>query len=208
VLQRADENPQAGAVGDLAPRPGDALLIVDVQNDFLPGGALAVPQGDAVIAPINRYAALFSSRALPVFATRDWHPRDHCSFKPAGGPWPPHCVAGTPGAALAAALALPPAAAVISKATDSARDAYSGFQDTVLERQLREKGVRRVFVAGLATDYCVLATVRDARAAGFEAVVLTDAVRAVELAPGDGERALGEMRALGARTAQPGDVAP
>ena len=208
MLPRADENPQADAVGELSPRSGDALIIVDVQNDFLPGGALAVPEGDAVIAPINRYAALFSSRALPVFATRDWHPRDHGSFKPAGGPWPPHCVAGTPGAAFAAALALPPAATVISKATEAARDAYSGFQDTGLERQLRARGVRRIFVAGLATDYCVLATVRDARAAGFEAVVLADAVRAVDLEPGDGARALSEMRALGARTAQPGDVAP
>lgn len=192
----------------LAPRRGDALIVVDVQNDFLPGGALAVPEGDAVIAPINRCAALFSSRSLPVFATRDWHPRDHCSFKPAGGPWPPHCVAGTRGAAFAAALALPAAATVVSKATDSARDAYSGFQGTGLEQQLREQGVRRVFVAGLATEYCVLATVRDARAAGFETVVLGDAVRAVELAPGDGERALGEMRALGARTARAGDLAP
>jgi nicotinamidase/pyrazinamidase len=208
VLQRAEENAQADAVNELAPRPGDALIIVDVQNDFLPGGALAVPQGDAVVAPISRYAALFSRRALPVFATRDWHPRDHCSFRPAGGPWPPHCVAGTRGAAFAAALELPPATSVISKAAESARDAYSGFQDTGLERQLRAKGVRRVFVAGLATDYCVLATVRDACAAGFEAVVLADAVRAVDLAPGDGERALGEMRALGARIAQPGDVAP
>lgn len=192
----------------LAPRRGDALIIVDVQNDFLPGGALAVPEGDAVIAPINRCAALFSSRALAVFATRDWHPRDHCSFKPAGGPWPPHCVAGTRGAAFAAALALPASATVVSKATDAARDAYSGFQDTGLERQLRERDVRRVFVAGLATEYCVLATVRDARAAGFETVVLGDAVRAVDLAPGDGARALGEMRALGARIARAADLAP
>jgi len=191
---------------ELAPRPGDALIVVDLQNDFLPGGSLAVPGGDAVIAPINRYAKLFSERALPVFATRDWHPPDHCSFKARGGPWPPHCVAGTRGAQFPAALAVPETPEVISKATEAGRDAYSGFQDTALERQLRAKGVKRVFVAGLATDYCVLATTRDALAAGFGAVVLTDAVRAVNVAPGDGERALGEMRALGARMAQMKEV--
>ncbi|HUN69518.1 MAG TPA: nicotinamidase [Burkholderiales bacterium] len=191
---------------ELAPRSGDALIVVDLQNDFLPGGSLAVPGGDAVIAPINRYAKLFSERALPVFATRDWHPPDHCSFKARGGPWPPHCVAGTRGAEFAASLAVPETAQVVSKATESGRDAYSGFQATTLERQLRAKGVKRVFVAGLATDYCVLATTRDALAAGFEAVVLTDAVRAVNAAPGDGEHALGEMRALGARMAQMREV--
>lgn len=191
---------------EFAPRPGDALIIVDVQNDFLPGGSLAVPDGDAVIAPINGYAALFAKHAHPVFATRDWHPGDHCSFKSRGGPWPPHCVAQSRGAAFPAGLALPQAATVISKATDPERDAYSGFQATGLGRQLRAKGVKRVFVAGLATDYCVLATVKDALAEGFEAVVLADAVRAVNVAPGDGERAIGEMRALGAAVAQLKDV--
>lgn len=189
-----------------APQAGDALIIVDVQNDFLPGGSLAVPDGDAVIAPINRYAALFAKHALPVFATRDWHPGDHCSFKPRGGPWPPHCVADSRGSAFPAALALPAAAAVVSKATERDRDAYSGFERTGLAPQLRAAGVRRVFVAGLATDYCVLATVTDALAEGFDAVVLTDAVRAVDVMPGDGERALGAMRALGAAAARLEDL--
>ncbi|OFZ87839.1 MAG: nicotinamidase [Betaproteobacteria bacterium RBG_16_66_20] len=193
-------------MNEFAPRPGDALIIVDVQNDFLPGGSLAVPDGDAVIAPINGYAALFANNAHPVFATRDWHPGDHCSFKSRGGPWPSHCVAESRGAAFPAGLALPQAATVISKATDPERDAYSGFQATGLGRQLRARGVKRVFVAGLATDYCVLATVKDALAEGFEAVVLADAVRAVNVAPGDGERAIGEMRALGATLAQLKDV--
>jgi len=193
-------------MNDLAPRPGDALIIVDLQKDFLPGGSLAVPDGDAVIAPINGYAALFSKNARPVFATRDWHPRDHCSFKSRGGPWPPHCVADSRGAEFPAGLAIPETATVISKATDPDRDAYSGFQETGLTRQLRAKGVKRVFVAGLATDYCVLATVKDALAEGFEAVVLADAVRAVNVTPGDGERAIGEMRALGATVAQLKDV--
>lgn len=194
-------------MNELALRPGDALIVVDVQNDFLPGGSLAVPDGDAVIAPINRYAALFAQGARPVFATRDWHPGDHCSFQARGGPWPPHCVAGSRGAQSAAGLALPETATVISKATDPDRDAYSGFEGTGLEEQLRAKGVKRVFVAGLATDYCVLATVKDALAAGFEAVVLADAVRAVNVTPGDGERAIGEMRAFGAAVARSEDVA-
>ena len=193
-------------MNDLAPRPGDALIIVDVQNDFLPGGSLAVPGGDAVIAPVNRYAALFAKDARPVFAARDWHPGDHCSFRTRGGPWPPHCVADSRGAAFPAGLALPETATVISKATDPGHDAYSGFQGTGLERQLRAKGIKRVFVAGLATDYCVLATVKDALARGFEAIVLIDAVRAVNVTPGDGERAIGEMRALGAAAAQLNDV--
>ena len=193
-------------MNEFAPRPGDALIIVDVQNDFLPGGSLAVPDGDAVIAPINGYAALFANNARPVFATRDWHPGDHCSFKSRGGPWPPHCVAGSRGAQFAAGLALPDTVVVVSKATDPDRDAYSGFEGTGLEEQLRVKEAERVFVAGLATDYCVLATVKDALAAGFEAVVLVDAVRAVNVTPGDGERALGEMRALGAAVARSEDV--
>lgn len=195
------------SMNELAPRPGDALIIVDVQNDFLPGGSLAVADGDAVIAPLNRYAALFAKNTHPVFATRDWHPRDHCSFKARGGPWPLHCVAGSRGAEFAAGLAIPQTAAVISKATDPERDAYSGFEGTDLQRQLRAKGIKRVFVAGLATDYCVLATVKDALAQGFQAVALADAVRAVDVAPGDGERALREMRARGATLAQYGDVA-
>lgn len=194
-------------MNELAPRPGDALIIVDLQNDFLPGGSLAVPDGDAVIAPINRYAALFARDRHPVFATRDWHPREHCSFKARGGPWPPHCVAGSRGAEFPAALAIPESAAVISKATDPERDAYSGFEGTDLQRQLRARGIKRVFIAGLATDYCVLATVKDALAQGFEAIVLADAVRAVEVAPGDGERALREMRARGAALARHEDVA-
>jgi len=194
-------------MNEFALRPGDALIVVDVQNDFLPGGSLAVPDGDAVIAPVNRYAALFAKNAHPVFATRDWHPGDHCSFKARGGPWPPHCVAGSRGAQFAAGLALPETATVISKATDRDRDAYSGFQETGLERQLRAKGVKRVFVAGLATDYCVLATVTDALAAGFGAVLLADAVRAVDVTPGDGERAIGKMRALGAAVARTEDFA-
>lgn len=182
-------------------RPGDALIVVDVQNDFLPGGALGVPHGDEVIAPLNGHLQQFAERHLPIFVTRDWHPPRHCSFREQGGPWPPHCMAGTRGAEFAPGLRVPAGARVVSKAMAPEADAYSGFQSTDLAAQLRGLGVRRVVVGGLATDYCVRATVLDALAAGFGAVVLTDAVRAVELRPGDGEQALAQMRAHGAQIA-------
>jgi nicotinamidase/pyrazinamidase len=180
-------------------QPGDALIIVDVQNDFLPGGALAVPQGAAIMAPLGLYAQRFDRHALPVFATRDWHPPDHCSFREQGGPWPPHCVAGTAGAELAATLETPRDATLVSKGTSPHADAYSGFEGTDLLQQLQELRVQRVFVGGLATDYCVKATTLDARAAGFEVFVLTDAIRAVDVHPGDGERALADMERHGVR---------
>lgn len=182
------------------PGVGDALIIVDVQNDFLPGGALAVPEGDRVVAPLIQLAARFAELGLPVFATRDWHPQDHCSFAAQGGPWPPHCVAGTEGAAFAPGLRLPDTAVVVSKATEAASDAYSGFQGTTLGVQLAQLGVKRVFVGGLATDYCVLNTVSDALAGGLEVVLLADAIRAVDVNPGDGDRALAAMLAAGALT--------
>lgn len=185
----------------------DALLIVDVQRDFLPGGRLAVAEGNTAVPVLNRYIALAQARGIPVIASRDSHPRAHCSFRAQGGPWPEHCVAGTPGAEFAPALALPPEAIVIDKATAAGADAYSAFDHTPLAAILREKGVRRLLVGGLATDYCVLATVRDARAAGFEVLLLLDAVRAVNAAPGDGERAVGEMRSAGASVARIGDFA-
>ena len=177
----------------------DALLIVDVQNDFLPGGALAVPDGDAVVPVLNGYIGLCDRRGLAIFATRDWHPEDHCSFHAQGGPWPPHCIAFSRGAALATGLELPCSAAIVSKAQSADRDAYSGFQGTNLEALLRARGVSRLFVGGLATDYCVLNTVRDALARGFQVLLLRDAIRAVNVQPGDGDRAEAEMLALGAQ---------
>lgn len=182
-------------------REGDALLVVDVQNDFLPGGSLAVAGGDAVIAPLNGWLARFAAAGRPVFATRDWHPPGHCSFRAQGGPWPPHCIAGSAGAALAAALAWPPALCTVSKATGRDADAYSGFSGTDLDARLRAAGVRRLFVGGLATDYCVLNTVLDARRLGYDVLVLQDAIRAVDVEPGDGARALAAMLAAGAAAA-------
>lgn len=177
---------------------GDALIVVDVQNDFLPGGSLAMPGGDEVIPALNRYIALFNSRGLPVFATRDWHPPDHCSFLQQGGMWPPHCVAGTAGAAFPATLKLPDGAQTVSKADTRIKDAYSGFEGTSFHMLLQSAGIRRVFVGGLATDYCVLNTVKDALRYGYVTFVAEDAVRAVDVQPGDGARALEEMRRLGA----------
>jgi nicotinamidase/pyrazinamidase len=181
------------------PHTSDALLIVDVQNDFLPGGSLAVPRGDEVVPVLNRYVRAFAVQNLPVYATRDWHPERHCSFRAQGGIWPPHCVAGTRGAEFAAALRLPPSAVVISKATTPEQDAYSGFQGTNLDQQLRSAGIRRLFIGGLATDYCVLNTVRDALRLGYQVLLLGDAIRAVDVQPGDGQRAEEEMIKLGAQ---------
>ena len=179
-------------------RKGDALIVVDVQRDFLPGGSLAVPNGDHVLPVLNRYLRLFQSANLPVVATRDWHPPNHCSFAAQGGVWPPHCIQESPGAEFAGELELPADALLISKATRIGRDAYSGFDGTGLEQSMRDAGVRRLFVGGLATDYCVLETVKDAVNAGFEVFVLGDAIRAVDVSPGDGDRALETMRAAGA----------
>ena len=171
-----------------------ALLAVDVQGDFLPGGSLAVPDGDAVVAPLLAAA----ERAGMVVATRDWHPAGHVSFAERGGPWPVHCVAGTAGGALHPDVDRV-ADLVVSKGTDTEVDAYSGFDRTPLAAVLRAAGITRVLVGSLATDYCVRATALDALREGFEVVVLRDAVRAVDVQPGDGDRALEEMRAAGAQ---------
>lgn len=177
----------------------DALLVIDMQYDFLPGGSLGVPRGDEVLGPINSLLALFAARGLPIYASRDWHPENHCSFAARGGPWPPHCVAGTPGAAFSAELQLPADTVIISKADSVDADAYSAFNGTALADHLRQHGVTRVLVCGLATDYCVLNTVIDARENGFEVLVVPEAMRAVDVAAGDGERAIERMRGLGAR---------
>jgi nicotinamidase/pyrazinamidase len=167
----------------------EALVIVDVQNDFCPGGALAVPDGDAVIEPINRLA-----RAMPfVVATRDWHPLDHQSFIAYGGPWPEHCVAETAGAQIHERIDSGAIDAVIDKGQAPETEGYSGFENTGLERLLRERGIDTVNVAGLALDYCVKATALDAKRAGFEVVVHRGATRAVEAQVGDGERAVQEL---------------
>ena len=176
--------------------PGDALLLVDLQRDFMPGGALGVRHGDRVIGPANACIALFLARGLPVIASRDWHPADHVSFAQRGGPWPVHCVAGSPGACFDPRVALPAGIRVVSKATERDREAYSAFDGTWLRQELVALGVRRLFIAGLATDYCVAYSALDARAQGFEVVVLLDACRAIDLG-GSLDAALAQMRQAG-----------
>ena len=173
-----------------------ALIVVDVQNDFCPGGQLAVPEGDRVIPVINEWIGRAQAAGIPVIASRDWHPADHCSFADQGGPWPSHCVRETEGADFHPNLELPGDARIISKGHRQEKDNYSAFDDTGLAEELREQGIERVWVAGLAQDVCVRATVVDAREAGFETHLIRAGTRPVD--PGDGERALEEMRAAGA----------
>ncbi len=175
-----------------------ALIIVDVQKDFCPGGALAVKEGDRIVPVLNRYLEEFEKRNLPIFATRDWHPKNHSSFKERGGPWPPHCIQDSEGARFRPDLALPFPVTVISKAMRPEADAYSGFEGTNLELYLKRKGIKRVFVGGLATDYCVKGTVLDACRLGFETYLLADAIRGVDIKPGDSEKAIDEMKKAGA----------
>ncbi len=184
---------------DLSLQADDALIVVDVQNDFLPGGSLAVAQGDEVVPLLNEYIRRFASKHLPIFATRDWHPAKHCSFHERGGPWPAHCIGGSEGAQFAPGLSLPAEARVISKGQQIEPDAYSGFEGTDLAAQLREAGVRRVFIGGLATDYCVFNTVKDSLKEGLATVLLLDAVRPVDIRIGDGEAAIAEMLKVGAQ---------
>ncbi|MEM2094092.1 MAG: nicotinamidase [Candidatus Bathyarchaeia archaeon] len=157
-----------------------ALIIVDVQKDFCPGGALHVPDGDAVVPILNEYILRFKKAEAPVFATRDWHPPNHMSFRPYGGPWPPHCVQGTDGAEFHSGLRLPKDVIVISKGTTGENEGYSGFEGTDLEFRLRAVGVKTLFIGGLATDYCVRATALDALSRGFKVALLVDAVRGID----------------------------
>ena len=170
-------------------------MIVDFQNDFAPGGALAVPQGDEIAARLHEL--IDTGRFDLVIATRDWHPPEHGSFTAKGGPWPPHCVAGSPGAELHSALDASRVDVVLDKGTDPATEGYSGFDGTDLAGLLRERGIDRITVAGLATDYCVRATALDALREGLQVTVDTAGSRGIEAQPGDVERALDEIRAAG-----------
>jgi nicotinamidase/pyrazinamidase len=175
----------------------DALLVVDMQYDFCPGGALAVPEGDQVIPELNKWIAEATRLGIPIFATRDWHPDDHVSFKHRGGIWPVHCVQGTHGAKFHADLKLPRSAIIISKATSPEQESYSAFGDTDLAERLRSIGVKRVWIGGLALDYCVKETALDARRLGLEVRVITRATHAVNVRPDDAKTALTAMKAAG-----------
>ena len=175
-----------------------ALIVVDVQNDFCPGGSLAVAKGDEVVAPLNELMKEFLDRGEPVFKTRDWHPATAKHFAAYGGIWPVHCVRNTPGAEFHPGLFDDPRITIISKGIDESADGYSGFDGTNLAQILRDQEVKEVWVGGLATDYCVKHTVLDALEQGFEVKALADAMRAVNLNPTDGEKAIEEMRNAGA----------
>lgn len=191
------------------PQPDDksVLLLADLQVDFCPGGALGVPGGDEIIQTVNDYVRFFYSRRLPIIATRDWHPPNHCSFQEQGGPWPVHCLQTSRGAQFHPDLIVPPGTTIVSKATDPKKEAYSAFEGTTLEERLRDMSAETLYVSGLATDYCVKQTVLDACRLGFRVVVLEDAVRGIDATPGDCKRAIGDMRAAGAIFAKARDLA-
>jgi nicotinamidase/pyrazinamidase len=177
--------------------PGDALLIVDVQNDFCLGGALAVSKGDEVVPVLNEWIERARTAGVPVFASRDWHPARHVSFKQRGGPWPPHCIQDTPGAAFHPGLRFPPDIEIISKAEMLDEDSYSAFGGTNLAEKLRSRGVKRVWIGGLTQDYCVRFTALDAIREGFEVHVIVEATRAVNVQPNDGRQALEDIKRAG-----------
>ncbi|MBM9614692.1 bifunctional nicotinamidase/pyrazinamidase [Desulfobulbus rhabdoformis] len=180
-----------------------ALILVDVQNDFCPGGSLAVPKGDAVLPSLNQALFLFQQKGWPIVASRDWHPQNTNHFQSHGGPWPVHCVQYTSGASFHSGLELPCSAYIVSKGMDETADGYSAFEaldetSTPLAQLLQSLDVHRLVVGGLATDYCVKATVLDACRLGFEVIVLKDGVAAVNLQPEDGDKAIEAMRQAGA----------
>lgn len=173
----------------------EALLIIDYQNDFTPGGALAVRGGDEIAHRIDELAS--SGRFDLVVATRDWHPADHSSFEERGGPWPPHCVQGTEGAELDESIDRDKVDVVIDKGERPDVEGYSAFEETELEKVLREHDIERVTVVGLATDVCVRASALNALERGFDVVVDSEGVRGIDAEPGDSARALDEIRAAG-----------
>lgn len=181
-----------------------ALLVVDVQNDFCPGGALAVPEGDKMVPKINSYIKIFSKKKWPIFATRDWHPVKTKHFKSFGGIWPAHCIQNTAGAQFHPKLKLPREAVLLYKGTDTEKDSYSAFQAQDLSgmdlaRLLNRSGIKELYVGGLATDYCVKSSALDALKLGFKVKLLLDAIKAVNLRPEDAEKAIKEMVKKGAK---------
>lgn len=189
-----------------------ALVIIDTQNDFCPGGALPVPEGDKVVPVLNKYIEKFQKAGLSIYASRDWHPEKTKHFKAFGGLWPPHCVQGTKGAEFHPGLKLPKETIILTKGEDPNEDSYSGFQAHDSEKKtfassLRKNRIRHLYVGGLATDYCVKATVLDALKEGFKVTVLIDAIRGVDVKPGDSTNALKEMEKSGAETTMLKDLA-
>ena len=177
-----------------------ALIVVDVQRDFCPGGALPTRDGDKIVKPLNNVIKAFEKEKMPIIFTRDWHPKNHISFKAHGGIWPAHCVKNTPGAEFHAELYIPRGAIVVDKATEPKQEAYSGFQGTNLASELRTKGVKEVLIGGLATDYCVLHTALDAVGNGYRATVISDCVKGVNVKRTDSATAFRRMSSRGVKT--------
>jgi nicotinamidase/pyrazinamidase len=177
-------------------RAGDGLLVVDLQRDFCPGGALAVAGGHEVVPVVNRWIAAARKKSIPIYASRDWHPVGHMSFKERGGPWPPHCLQDTDGAAFHPGLDLPHGVVKVTKGVRFDKDQNSAFDETGLAEELERHGVKRLFVAGLAEDVCVCASVLDALEAGFETIVIRRATRPVS--PEGGRDAVSRMKKAGA----------
>ncbi|HEX2084338.1 MAG TPA: nicotinamidase [Solirubrobacteraceae bacterium] len=175
----------------------EALVVVDFQNDFTPGGALPVPDGDAIAPRVQEL--LDDDRFDLVVATRDWHPPHHGSFQAQGGPWPPHCVQRTPGAELHPAVPRERVDVVLDKGQDPGTDGYSAFDGTGFGDLLRDRGVHRLTLVGLATDYCVKNTALDALREGFDVEIDRKGVRGIDVTPGDVERAIAEVTAAGGR---------
>ncbi len=182
-------------------------MVVDVQRDFCPGGALAIRDGDKVVPKLNKVIKSFIRAGLPVFFTRDWHPPDHVSFKSQGGVWPPHCVEGTRGAEFHPKLRVPKGAVVISKGTEPKLEAYSGFQGTDLDKRLKDFGVGEIMIGGLTTDYCVKQSSLDALGAGFKVKVLEDCIKGVNLHENDSKLALTEIVSKGAELVSSSEAA-
>jgi len=185
-------------------KPKKALLVVDVQNDFCPGGSLAVPGGDKIVPKMNRYIKIFSKKKLPIFATRDWHPVRTKHFKPFGGAWPVHCIQNTSGAGFHYSLKLPPETILLYKGMDPKKDSYSAFQAEDMSgmsflKLLHRSGIKELYVGGLATDYCVRSSVLDALKQGIKVKLLIDAIKGVDLEAGDSEEAIKEMARRGAK---------
>ena len=202
-------------IGQPDPGPDDravtALLVVDVQQDFCPGGALAIPAGDRIVPVLNQILRAADTRRLAVYATRDWHDHASSHFLGGGGPWPVHCVADSPGARFHADLDLPDGVLIVNKGTTADSDGYSAFEGclvdgTALADDLRRGGITHLVVGGLATDYCIRHSVLDAIREGWHVTLVTDAIAAVDLTPGDGERALEEMRGAGAELRQSSEL--
>ena len=181
-----------------------ALLIVDLQNDFCPGGALAIPEGDKIIPNINKYIRIFTKAQLPIFASRDWHPVRTKHFKDFGGAWPVHCIQNTRGAAFHLKLKLPKEAILLYKGMDPEKDSYSVFQaeddsGLIFLNLLKIRGIKEIYICGLATDYCVKSSALDALKFGFKVKLLVDGIKGVDLKEGDSQRAIAEMIKKGAK---------